>query len=102
MGMADHGEAKVRRHALGNVLPGVAVIVTAIKAPVILEVEPLRLTRGSRDLVYALAELRALLRHELHPNPHVARLPGFTAVVRAVAAASGHGDDHAVAVRRMR
>ena len=41
-GMDAHAEAEIRRHAVGDVRPGVAAVVGAVEAPVVLEEEAAR------------------------------------------------------------
>src|ERR1700738_4813443 len=97
-------KAKIRRDAVSDIFPGIGAIVAAIKAPVILEVYPLRVRRMADDLVNALAPLGILLvgRQKLGAHAFIARLPVFAAVIRAIDAAGRDGDEQAFVIRWVR
>src|SRR5471030_2499000 len=99
---APRWKTEIRRHAIGNVLPCVSAIITAIQPPVILEIETLRIGGITADLVNALTKLRILFRKKIGAHTPVARLPGSTAIVRAITTCRGDGDDHALLICGMR
>ena len=74
----DDREAERRRQPVGDGGPGRAVVVGAVDAAVVLQVQPLGAARVPGDLVDALAELGVLLAlgQELGADAVVARLPG--------------------------
>src|SRR5512140_697587 len=93
-------KTKIRGHAVGDVLPAITAIIAAIKAPVILQKESLRIRGMADDLVHALAPLRILLIgwHELRPHTLVAGLPILAAVVGAIDTAGRDGNEHPLIV----
>src|SRR5690242_3745689 len=100
--MRRHAETKIRRHAVCDVLPGVAPIVAAVKSPVVLQKQPLRPVMVLHNLMHALAEFRMFVWQKLRSYSVVPRLPRCSAVVRAVRAGRGDGDHHALWVCRVR
>src|SRR5439155_7836807 len=61
LGMYHHGETKIRRDAIGNVLPVFGIVIGAIQAPVILKEKTFGTGRVHRNLVYTLPELGVLV-----------------------------------------
>src|SRR5260370_28953566 len=90
--MGDHWKTKVRRDALGNVLPRCSAVIASVEAPVILQVEPLRASRRPRNLVDALAELGMLVGEEIGANPLVRSAPAAPSITRLVDATGANGD----------
>src|SRR5215472_12664620 len=101
MRVGDHAETEVGGHTLGDVLPGVAIVVTAIQPPMVLEIQTIWVRRIAYHLVHALAEFGMFFGKKLCANSLIARLPRFPAIVGAIHAAGRHGDDHALAIRGM-
>jgi hypothetical protein len=79
--MGRHGEAKIRRHAVGYVAPRVRAIIGPIQAPVVLQEQSIRPIGMPNDLVYALPEFRKPLRQERDAEASVARVPGPALVI---------------------
>src|SRR5947209_2314921 len=82
-------------------MPGIPAIVTAIESPVVLQIQPLRIGWITADLVHALAELWMLVRQELCAHTFVAGVPRHPAIIGAITASRGDGDDHAVTIGGM-
>ena len=85
-------------------MPGVAGVVGAVDAAVVLQVEPVGLAGMAGDLVHALAELGVVpvARHELRLDALVGGLPGGPAVASAVDATGRDRRDHRQRVARVR
>ena len=100
--MGDDGEPEVHPGDPGHRLPRAAAVVAAVDPAVVLEVEPLGVAGVAGHLVHALAELEVVsVGHEADDDPPVARLPRRAAVVGAVDAGRGDGDQQALRVVRV-
>src|SRR3989475_12646998 len=97
--MYHHGETKIRRDAIGNVLPVFGIVIGTIQAPMILQVKTFRTGRVHRNLVYALPEFGILVGHEHSADASILRRPRTPTVVGPVNAAGWVGDVHAVGMR---
>src|SRR5579859_1390155 len=86
--VSDHRKTKVRRHIIRNILPGIAVVVGAVQAPVVLQEESFRARGVHSDLMHALAELRIFLRKVYNANTPIACLPFTPPVFGGVDATS--------------
>jgi hypothetical protein len=101
MRMDRHRKAKIGWDSVGNVLPGIASIVTTVQAPVILQKEPLWSLGVLNDLMHALAKLRIFFGQELGSHPTVLRVPRLTLVVAPVDTSCGNGNDQALGMDRI-
>ena len=101
--MHDDREAEVARQSRLDRRPGVAAVVAAVHAEVVLGEEAIRPARMHRHLVHALAVLGKplVLGQVRRLDPPVRRLPGHPAVGRAVHARGRHRHHQPVRVRRM-
>ena len=99
--MCHHRETEVRRHAMGDVLPSLAVVVGAVQAPMVLQEEPFRARGVHGDLMDALAELGILLRRMHDADTSIARLPRVPAVFGGVDTSSRNGHIHPLWILRV-
>src|SRR5207237_10215274 len=84
LGMYHHGETKIRRDAIGNVLPVFGIVIGAIQAPVILKEKTFGTGRMHRNLVYTLPELGILVGHKHSADASISRRPRTSAIVGPV------------------
>src|SRR5882724_11549106 len=82
--MYNHREAKIRRHAVGNVGPVLAVVDRAIQTKMILQEEPFRTRRMHHDLMHALTEIGILAGHEHYADSVILRCPPSAAIVGTI------------------
>src|SRR5262249_51268150 len=99
--MNDNGESKIGRDAVGDVLPVFAVIVRAIKTPVILQEKAFGMRRMHRNFVNALAELGIFVGQKHSADAAILCGPGLAAVAGAINATRGNCDVHAPVVGRI-
>src|SRR2546423_7809222 len=96
-----HCKAEIRRQSFADVSPGIAGVIAAIDAPVMLQKHSIRIRRVIDYFVNALSKFRILLvrRHEPRTNSLVARLPVLPAVLSPIHAASRDGYPHSILIR---
>ncbi len=103
LGVHDQREAEVAGQCLADRRPGIAAVVAAVHTPVVLQEQHPRTARVSIHLVHALAEFGWLgIGQEWCGDAAVAGLPGVLAVLAAVHAAGGDGDQHPLLVSGVR
>src|SRR5690606_25859846 len=100
-GVEREGVAELAGQAGGDLGPGVAAVVGAVDAAVVLLVQPVRHGGVQPQPVHALPGLGQGLRQEVGARAAVGGRPGRAAVVGAVDAAGGDGRVDAVGRARV-
>src|SRR4029077_17982496 len=101
--MCDQRKSEHRRQTLRDIDPGIAAVVAAINAGMILQVDAIGIFRVVTHLVRALGtEMRRVRRTVVtHDDALIAPRPRLTAIVAAISAGRRNTNNHALRIMRI-